>query len=347
MCLLASWVKRYHLDNDKLWKQIIDHKYRVKNPNLFYCLTNGASPFWKGVLWAAKAAKMGFQWKIGNGRNVMFWEDQWFGTSSLAIQFWELYCLANEQFKTVADLWDGQNLKITFRRCFDHKLMIQWYELVQIVNSIQFSGEADALIWKFESNGVFTVKSMYAVINFKGVLPVYVHFVWDIKVPPKIHFFLWLLAHRKNLTRDNLVKRQNVDDLTCLFCNELETCDHLFFECAVATAIWSEIRRILKIHNAVINFDVIAGLWKNNKQNALANVVSAAVLWSIWLTRNDMCFNRSLWMGMQVLWRRLAFNLAQWIILLAGEEKRRAQQVIMELEALMRAPQLLLWREPG
>jgi hypothetical protein len=45
MCLLASWIKRYHLDNDKLWKQIIDHKYRVNNPNLFYCLASVPSPF--------------------------------------------------------------------------------------------------------------------------------------------------------------------------------------------------------------------------------------------------------------------------------------------------------------
>jgi hypothetical protein len=76
----------------------------------------------------------------------MFWEDQWFGTSGLAIQFWELYCLANEQCRTVADLWDGKNLKIAFRRCFDHKLMLQWYELVQIVQCIQFSDENDSLI---------------------------------------------------------------------------------------------------------------------------------------------------------------------------------------------------------
>jgi hypothetical protein len=75
--------------------------------------------------------------------------------------------------------------------------MLQWYELVQIVQSIQFSDEKDSLIWKFETNGVFTVKSMYAMINFKGILPVNVHLVWDIKVPPKIHFFLWMLAHRK------------------------------------------------------------------------------------------------------------------------------------------------------
>jgi hypothetical protein len=126
------------------------------------------------------------------------------------------------------------------------------------------------------------------ILGFKGVLPVHVHYAWDIKVSPKIHFFLWLLAHRKNLTRDNLVKRQSVDDLTCLFCNELETCDHLFFGCAIATAIWSVVKKILKINVVVINFDVIAGLWKNGKHNAVANIVSAAVLWTIWLTRNDV-----------------------------------------------------------
>jgi hypothetical protein len=31
MCLLASWIKRYHLNEDKLWKQIIDNKYNVAN----------------------------------------------------------------------------------------------------------------------------------------------------------------------------------------------------------------------------------------------------------------------------------------------------------------------------
>jgi hypothetical protein len=50
----------------------IDHKYRVKNPNIFACSSVGVSPFWKGVLWAAKAAKIGYQWRVGNGRRVKF-----------------------------------------------------------------------------------------------------------------------------------------------------------------------------------------------------------------------------------------------------------------------------------
>ena len=72
LSLLASWVKKYHLDNNKLWKQIIDHKYEVNDPNLFCCSTTNISPFWRGVLWAATAAKVGYQWKVGNGKKVKF-----------------------------------------------------------------------------------------------------------------------------------------------------------------------------------------------------------------------------------------------------------------------------------
>jgi hypothetical protein len=45
MCLLASWIKRYHLNDNKLWKQIIDHKYNVNEPNIFSWSPAGASPF--------------------------------------------------------------------------------------------------------------------------------------------------------------------------------------------------------------------------------------------------------------------------------------------------------------
>jgi hypothetical protein len=44
------------------------------------------------------------------------------------------------------------------------------------------------------------------------VKQVYGLVMWKIKVPPRIHIFLWLLANNKVLTRDNLVKMRNVDD---------------------------------------------------------------------------------------------------------------------------------------
>ena len=146
LCLLASWVKKYNMDDDKLWKQIIDHKYQVNSPNIFPASVSGASPFWKGLLWASNAAKLGYQWKVGNGRKVKFWEDHWFGETSLAIQYWDLYILVNEQNATISEVWDGEQLKLTFRRCFCENLMMQWYELVQIANYLTISEEDDTLL---------------------------------------------------------------------------------------------------------------------------------------------------------------------------------------------------------
>jgi hypothetical protein len=54
------------------------------------------SNFWKGVMWAAKVARMGYRWKVGDGSKVRFGEDLWIGSSSLVIQYWEIYCIVNE-----------------------------------------------------------------------------------------------------------------------------------------------------------------------------------------------------------------------------------------------------------
>ena len=72
LCLLTSWLKRYNNDRNKLWRELIDFKYGTSNSNIFHSKINGASEFFKGFMWAAQAARMGFKWKIGNGCKVRF-----------------------------------------------------------------------------------------------------------------------------------------------------------------------------------------------------------------------------------------------------------------------------------
>jgi hypothetical protein len=146
LCLLASWIQRYHDSDGKLWKAIIDAKYHTKSPNIFCYPYREGSPFWKGIVWAAKAAKMSYKWKIGDERKVRFWEDQWFKTCSLSIQFWEVYSIVNEQGKTVREAWDGSNLKFTLRRTVDMRVWNQWLEVVQIASNLEIREEEDAII---------------------------------------------------------------------------------------------------------------------------------------------------------------------------------------------------------
>jgi hypothetical protein len=82
------------------------------------------------------------------------------------------------------------------------------------------------------------VQSLYAIFNDHGVRQIYTPVVWRLTVPPKLHIFLWLLSNYKTLVRDNLAKRREVEDKTCLFCEEAETVHHLFFDCCVAKLMW-------------------------------------------------------------------------------------------------------------
>jgi hypothetical protein len=166
---------------------------------------------------------------VGNGKKVRLWEDNWLGPSSLAILFWPLYRIVVEQDKTIADLWDGTELKCTFRRTVSPELYRAWLEVVELVSTIILTDDEDSLLWQFSSQGTYSSQSLYKIINFRGIHFVHVPAVWSIKVPPRVLFFLWLLVNNRTLIRDNLGKRKKIDDRSCLLCKEEESVQHLFF----------------------------------------------------------------------------------------------------------------------
>jgi hypothetical protein len=96
---------------------------------------------------------------------------------------------------------------------------------------------------------VYSSQSLYAVINFRCVIPVFLPTVWNLMILPRVHFFLWLLSMNKLLTRDNLEKRRKVDDKSRLFCIEPELVHHLFFDCVVA-------RQTCDLISEVIGFQI-------------------------------------------------------------------------------------------
>jgi hypothetical protein len=85
----------------------------------------------------------------------------------------------------------------------------------------------DSLIWQHDNNRVYTTSSLYNIINFRGVTP-----VWKLQIPPKVQIFLWLMSRNKLVTRDNLKKIDNPDDLVFYIDDETEL--HIFHDCIVA-----------------------------------------------------------------------------------------------------------------
>ena len=166
---------------------------------------------------------------MGKGDKVRFWEDQWLGNTSLAILYWPLYVINEQQGKSVREVWDGENLMLTFRRTVSEQGMNLWWELVNLMSEVTLSEEEDQIIWAYSSSGKYSVQSLYIVVNFGAISPVFFSSIWKLPIPPRVQFFLWLLFKNKLLTRNNLAKRRTVNDNTCLLCSEKESINHLFF----------------------------------------------------------------------------------------------------------------------
>jgi hypothetical protein len=189
-----------------------------------------------------------------------------------------------------------------------------WEELLSIASSICLNDKDDEMVWMFNSSGVYSSHSLYRVVNFRGVEPIFLPTVWKLHVPPRIHFFLWLVSKNKLLTRDNLGKRRRVDDPSCLFCSDNETVHHLLFDCVVAKKAWEEISIILGI-NIGLDYESIARLWLCNKRFDVANIISLALCWCLWKLRNGLCFQEMPWTGIRRLWQRMVPLLRCWKVL--------------------------------
>jgi hypothetical protein len=185
-----------------------------------------------------------------------------------------------------------------------------WEEVVNIASSLDLSQEEDELVWQFNSSGVYSSQSLYAVINFRGVTPIYIPAVWSLVIPPRVHF-LCLLSKNKLLTRDNLGKRKRVDDKTCLFCNELETIHHLFYDCVVAKRVWDAISEVVGFQIG-LNFESMARCQLCNKKYGVVNMITSAACWSLWKVRNAICFQGDAWLGMKAIWCRLIPMMRCW-----------------------------------
>ena len=249
--------------------------------------------------------------------------------------------IADQKNKSVAKLWDGEHLKISFRRRVSPRLMRMWHDLTAIVESVNFTDDCDSIIWAFDGSSKFSVQAVYKTISFRGIQPVFTPSIWSIVVPPRIHIFLWLLSNNKILTRDNLAKRRNVEDYSCLFCSQQESVCHLFFDCVVAKTCWSYLVDIFHV-DLGSNFESVARWWVSNNRYKVMNCCSAALMWCLWKTRNEICFQGKVWLGEKLVIRRLANTLKNWRILFAAGDWELLDQVLASLHAKLVQPLAIL-----
>jgi hypothetical protein len=118
--------------------------------------------------------------------------------------------------------------------------------------------------------------------------------IWKAEIPLKIKVFMWLLSKNAILTKDNLMKKNWQGDQHCKFCDQYENINHLFFDCSLARYAWSLTAWVIHADCRPTNIDQFwfwCGKYMPRNKN-LHMVGLAAFCWSIWLMRNNVCFEK-------------------------------------------------------
>lgn len=86
--------------------------------------------------------------------------------------------------------------------------------VIQNIHIDYSTSSKDKLYWKSINNGVFSIKSAIRILTPPKDSPINTSWIWKLKIPRKLYFFLWLCYHRKLPTRAYLLHiGLNIDDL--------------------------------------------------------------------------------------------------------------------------------------
>jgi hypothetical protein len=115
--------------------------------------------------------------------------------------------------------------------------------------------------------------------------------IWKSRSLPKLRVFAWLLIMDRLNTKDIMNRKNWIinSDNYCVLCHtqELETRDHLFFECSYASACWTKIE---------IDWDCSLPISQRiqSAKTMFAGPcfmeVFVCAAWNIWKDRNDLIF---------------------------------------------------------
>ncbi|GJR68289.1 putative reverse transcriptase domain-containing protein [Tanacetum coccineum] len=147
-------------------------------------------------------------------------------------------------------------------------------------------------------NGTFTVKDARYRID-QNILPTLAHTTtWDKSIPRKVNVFMWRLSLDRLPHRLNLSSRgMDIPAISCPSCNaNVESANHVFFECDIATDMWKLVFRWCDIPlfqaSSWDSFNDWIISWHASKEKKHRfYVITTSVLWWLWRYRNSVTFS--------------------------------------------------------
>lgn len=226
-----------------LSKKYLQHKSIIDSS---YNRHVGCSSTWSSILHGAKLLRSGLGWRIGNGKSINFWNDNWTGLGNL-LQF-ALETTIIDTKTCVHDFWLNNDWNFLLLSSCLPPHIVDHIAAIPIC----FGDIEDKEIWQLTSNGIFSVRSAYQLaVSCENDPHVAWKRLWSLHVPPKLKVFAWTVVHGRLLTNVQRFTRQFIRRSLLQFLpNQPESMLHLLRNCTFARGVWT----VIKIPASLSNF---------------------------------------------------------------------------------------------
>lgn len=176
---------------------------------------------------------------IVNGDDIHFWNDSWSEALVLSRSALEVRWESSELFTNLRDFitdgsWNRRRLEGILGPCVE-----------QLASKGPISSELhrDTIVWGPDFKIRPKVRDIYKHFRFgeqplhgnASNSPLKYSTIWKLPVAPSIRLFIWKLHVGPTQV---FISRFGLSNGQCPFCVNLETLDHLFFECWKTVSIW-------------------------------------------------------------------------------------------------------------
>ncbi|GJT69783.1 cytokinin dehydrogenase 3-like protein [Tanacetum coccineum] len=261
---------------------------------------SNSSTGWKDMLKLRDKIRKHVLWKVGDGKSVNVWYDNWNteGALSEIVSTREMYDAGMSINTTIADL------NIIHEGKWPEGWEIEYPILKMYKIPSLHEGRNDEIVWVDNAGHerVFGVKrSEVNVLKMERIL-CYVKILHRMaqdrrinKCIPRHAFVVWMAIQNRLNTQDRIALWKPNEKMQCVFCKKcLDSIDHLFFICEFSKEVWREMQKTLNVSMAFSWENSVKELCRlpntKNIWSIIRKLVFGAVAYFIWQEMNKRIF---------------------------------------------------------
>ena len=292
VALLTKWVGRVMRPEDELVIKVLRDRYGTQlDWERRGVTSSAASAFWHGLRPIFPLVQPRFLARLGDGSSFSFWRDNWVEVGPLKEAFPRLFAMARDKEATVKECWDGAWTPMLGGALSDQRVQDFLHLQMLLLHRRPSSGARDGWEWggtALSAKGIYT-QLCGREISEQQPYTGRCRLIWKRKIPLKVKIFCWLLLLGRLMTRSFRRRMFPEETAECPMCRrEEETCQHLFFKCPFAQAIWGaqSITRVDASSDEYFWRSITSGVFRREEEWSRI----FATLWALWLHRNDVVF---------------------------------------------------------